>query len=111
MARASSMPISPNFSPSDPMSRMVRDLMSSLTRGPSLDGGVGCVTFLIAMAKLLSKGPTRIRAEVLDRRDEVSMWIARGTSGCGRVRDRWVPRTRKRFISDREEQLPVQAYE
>jgi hypothetical protein len=35
------------------------------------------------MAKLLLKGPTRIRAEVLDRRDEVSMWIARGTSDTG----------------------------
>jgi hypothetical protein len=44
------MPISPNFSPSDPMSRMVRELISSLTRGPSLDGGVGCANFLIAMA-------------------------------------------------------------
>src|SRR5436853_6872267 len=50
MARASSIPISPNFSPSEPIRRMVRELISSLTRGPSLDGGVGCENFLIAMA-------------------------------------------------------------
>ena len=85
------MPISPNFSPSDPMSRMVRDLISSLTRGPSLDGGVGVETFLIAMANSLQKAQRESAAEVCDRRDEVSMWIARGTSGCGRVRDRFNP--------------------
>ena len=57
---------------------MVRDEICSLTRGPSLDGGVGCENFLIGMAVSFGEAQRVSAAEVVHRRDEVSIWIARG---------------------------------